>query len=129
MVRPCRSWASVLHSILSRPGNGASLGGDDDLARGGVRPTRCTGEMAVPRCVVRGKTLFVSRRCSERRFFLRPCRATRSTVVYLVAEAAERYGVMVHALCVLSNHLLCAAAHNRCYGQRLVMRICRPRVV
>ena len=61
--------------------------------------------MAVPRCVVPGKTLFISRRCSERRFFLRPCQATRSTVVYLVAEAAERFGVKVHALCVLSNHL------------------------
>jgi len=78
--------------------------------------------MAVPRRVVPGKTLFVSRRCSERRFFLRPCKATRSTVLYLVAEAANRFGVKVHALCVMSNHLLCAAAHNRCYGQRLVMR-------
>ncbi len=36
---------------------------------------------------------------------MRPCKATRSSVVYLVAEAAQRYGVQVHALCVLSNHL------------------------
>ena len=59
----------------------------------------------MPRRVVPGKTLFISRRCSERRFFLRPCKATRSTVLYLVAEAANRFGVKVHALCVMSNHL------------------------
>lgn len=78
---------------------------------------------------VPGKTLFSSRRCSERRFFQRPGEATKSTVVYLVAEAAEHFGVQVHALCVMSNHLLCAAAHDRCYGQRPVMLIRRLWVV
>jgi putative transposase len=46
----------------------------------------------------------VTRRCSERRFFLRPSRATNQLFLYVLAVAAHRYGVLVHAFCVLSNH-------------------------
>jgi REP element-mobilizing transposase RayT len=52
-----------------------------------------------------GTTTFVTRRCSERRFFLRPSRATNEIVLYALALQAQRYGVLVHAFCVLSNHL------------------------
>ncbi len=47
----------------------------------------------------------LTRRCSERRFFLRPSKAVNEIVSYVLAVAAERYGVVLHAFCVLSNHL------------------------
>jgi REP element-mobilizing transposase RayT len=46
----------------------------------------------------------VTRRCSERRFFLRPGRAVNEIFLYVLAVAAARHGVLVHAFCVLSNH-------------------------
>jgi REP element-mobilizing transposase RayT len=58
-----------------------------------------------PRRVLPGTTTLVTRRCSERRFFLRPSRATSEIVLYVLALAAQRYGVCVHAFCVLSNHV------------------------
>jgi REP element-mobilizing transposase RayT len=52
-----------------------------------------------------GTTAFVTRRCSERRFFLRPSQGTNEIVLYVLALAARRYHVLVHALCALSNHV------------------------
>jgi REP element-mobilizing transposase RayT len=52
-----------------------------------------------------GTSYLVTRRCSERRFFLRPSRTTNETFLYLLAVAARRYDVHVHTFCVLSNHL------------------------
>lgn len=46
----------------------------------------------------------MSRRCSERRFFLRPSDTTNSIFLYILAVAAKRCGILVHAACVLSNH-------------------------
>ena len=46
----------------------------------------------------------MTRRCSERRYFLRPSAETNGTFRYVLAVAAERYGVLVHAYCVMSNH-------------------------
>jgi putative transposase len=58
-----------------------------------------------PRRVLPGTTSFVTRRCSERRFFLRPCPTTNAIVLYVLALASARYNVAVHAFCVMSNHL------------------------
>ncbi|HZZ85342.1 MAG TPA: hypothetical protein VFE30_12445 [Anaeromyxobacteraceae bacterium] len=60
--------------------------------------------MTAPRQVLPGTTYLVTRRCSERRFFLRPSKATNAIFLYVLAVAARMYGVRVHALCVLSNH-------------------------
>ena len=46
----------------------------------------------------------VTRRCAERQFFLKPSKTTNQVFLYLLAVAARRFGVMVHAVCVLSNH-------------------------
>jgi REP element-mobilizing transposase RayT len=46
----------------------------------------------------------VTRRCSERRLFLRPSKLTRDIFAYVLAVAARRFNVQVHAFCVLSNH-------------------------
>jgi REP element-mobilizing transposase RayT len=61
--------------------------------------------MTAPRRVLPGTTYLVTRRCSERRFFLRPSRLTNEVALYVLALAAQRYGVLVHAFCFLSNHL------------------------
>lgn len=60
--------------------------------------------MTAPRQVLPGVTYLITRRCSERRFFLRPSRTTNAIFGYILAVAASRYGVKVHAYCVLSNH-------------------------
>jgi REP-associated tyrosine transposase len=60
--------------------------------------------MTAPRQVLPGTTSLITRRCSERRFFLRPSQATNGIFLYVLAIAARRYNVQVHAFCVLSNH-------------------------
>jgi REP element-mobilizing transposase RayT len=61
--------------------------------------------MTAPRQVLEGTTYLVSRRCSERRFFLRPSWLTNLIFRYLLAVVAERYGIVVHAFCAMSNHV------------------------
>ncbi|WP_242393430.1 transposase [Anaeromyxobacter oryzisoli] len=60
--------------------------------------------MTAPRQILEGVTYLVTRRCSERRFFLRPSKDTDAIFRYVLAVAANRYGIQVHAYCVLSNH-------------------------
>ena len=60
--------------------------------------------MTAPRQILPGATYLVTRRCSERRLFLRPSRLTSSIFLYVLALAARVYRVRVHAFCVLSNH-------------------------
>jgi REP element-mobilizing transposase RayT len=50
------------------------------------------------------KTYLVTRRCAQRQFLLRPSRDTNDIFLYILAVAAERFGILVHAFCVLSNH-------------------------
>ncbi len=69
-----------------------------------MAPALCRA-VTPPRRILPGTTSFVTRRCSERRFFLRPSRATNAIVLYLLALAARRYRVRIHAFCVLSNHI------------------------
>jgi putative transposase len=61
--------------------------------------------MTAPRRVLRGTNWLVSRRCSERRFFLRPSALTNAIFLYLRAIAARVHGVEIHAFCVMSNHI------------------------
>lgn len=60
--------------------------------------------MTAPRQVLAGATSLVTRRCAERRFFLKPSKTVNQVFLYLLALAAQRFGVEVHAFCVLSNH-------------------------
>jgi putative transposase len=46
----------------------------------------------------------ITRRCSERRFFLRPDRETNNAFVYCLAIAAHKYGVKVIFTATMSNH-------------------------
>ncbi len=64
----------------------------------------CAHGMTAPRQVLEGTTYLVTRRASERRFFLRPAKETTAIFGYLLAVLSERYGILLHAACVLSNH-------------------------
>jgi REP element-mobilizing transposase RayT len=60
--------------------------------------------MSAPRQVLPGAIYLVTRRCAQRQFLLRPSRVTNDVLLYVLALAAERYRIHVHAFCVLSNH-------------------------
>ena len=46
----------------------------------------------------------ITRRCSERRFFLRPTPLSNNAFIYCLAVAAQRYGVKVIFTATMSNH-------------------------
>jgi putative transposase len=60
--------------------------------------------MTAPRQVLAGTTYLVTRRCFQRQLLLRPSPQTNQIFCYVLAVAARRFGVRVHAFCVLSNH-------------------------
>jgi putative transposase len=57
-----------------------------------------------PRCVLPGIVYLLTRRCSERRFFLLPEPAVTQIFEYLLGLLAKKYGIAVHAYVVMSNH-------------------------
>jgi putative transposase len=64
----------------------------------------CSRLMTAPRQILPGTSYLVTRRCSERRLFLRPSKKTTEIFRYVLGVAARRFGILVHAYCVLSNH-------------------------
>jgi hypothetical protein len=46
----------------------------------------------------------VTRRCSERRYFLRPCAASQQTTLYALGVAAAEHGIELHWFMLMSNH-------------------------
>jgi REP element-mobilizing transposase RayT len=60
--------------------------------------------MTPPRYNAPGTTWLVTRRCSERRFFLRPDAFVTRALLYVLGFAATLYGIEVHAAVALSNH-------------------------
>jgi REP element-mobilizing transposase RayT len=60
--------------------------------------------MTAPRQVLPGTTWLVTRRCSERRRFLSPSAIVNEIFLFVLGVAARRYGLEVHAFCVMSNH-------------------------
>jgi putative transposase len=60
--------------------------------------------MTEPRQILPGTTYLVTRRCTQREFLLKPSPVTNGVFLYVLAVAAERFGILVHAFCVLSNH-------------------------
>ena len=57
------------------------------------------------RCVLPGQTYLVTRRCSERRFFLTPSKTVNQIVEYALAKATSAWGVSVHGWVAMSNHV------------------------
>jgi REP element-mobilizing transposase RayT len=60
--------------------------------------------MTAPRQVLPGQSYLITRRCILRQYLLRPSAATNANFLYVLAVAARRHGIEVHAYCVLSNH-------------------------
>lgn len=60
--------------------------------------------MTVPRRVVPGAIYLVTRRCAQRQFLLKPSPLANDVFLYLLALAAQRFEILVHAFCVMSNH-------------------------
>jgi putative transposase len=60
--------------------------------------------MTVPRPVFPGSFLFVTRTCTQQQFLLRPDKATNNAFMYCLAEAAERYKMVVVLSQMMSNH-------------------------
>jgi REP element-mobilizing transposase RayT len=46
----------------------------------------------------------ITRRCSERRFFLRPDALVTQIFLYCLGTAAAMFGVQLHAFVAMSNH-------------------------
>jgi REP element-mobilizing transposase RayT len=61
--------------------------------------------VSLARPIYRGATYLITRKCSQRQFLLRPSKAVNDIFRFVLAVAARRYGVRVHAFCVLSNHI------------------------
>jgi REP element-mobilizing transposase RayT len=57
-----------------------------------------------PRCVLPGVIYLLTRRCSERRFFLKPDPAVTWVFEYLLGMLSKAYGIRIHAYVVMSNH-------------------------
>ena len=60
--------------------------------------------MTLPRQVVPGRDYMITRRCSERRFFLRPDDDTNNAFIYCLALAAKRAKVQITFSVAMSNH-------------------------
>ena len=60
--------------------------------------------MTLPRQVVPGRDYMITRRCSERRFFLRPDDDTNNAFIYCLAVAAKCAKVQVTFSVAMSNH-------------------------
>ena len=60
--------------------------------------------MSVPRRIVPGTTYLLSRRCFRRHFLLRPSDKVNQIFEFCLAVSAEKFGVLLHNFCVLSNH-------------------------
>jgi REP element-mobilizing transposase RayT len=61
--------------------------------------------MTAPRRILAGTTYLVTRRCLDRQYLLRPSKQTNQNFGFLLAVAARRYDIDLHACCVMSNHV------------------------
>jgi len=57
-----------------------------------------------PHRVVPAATYLVTTRCYQRTFRLRPSEETNRIIAYCLAFALETTGVVLRAVCVMSNH-------------------------
>jgi len=60
--------------------------------------------VTLPRSIEPGDVVLGTRRCSERRFFLRPDPETCQLFEYCLARCANNYGIELHEFVVMSNH-------------------------
>jgi REP element-mobilizing transposase RayT len=61
--------------------------------------------MSKARPVYPGAVVFTTRRVHKRQFLLRPDDRVNQLLEYVVAVLVQRYQILLHALCALSNHM------------------------
>ena len=61
--------------------------------------------MTMPRQVLPGTSYLLTRRTIQRQFLLSPSKVVNQIVLYCLGLAAQRYDVLLHAFCAMSNHL------------------------
>ena len=76
--------------------------------------------MTAPRPVFPGQFLFITRRCTQREFLLRPDDETNNAFTYLLAEAAQRFGVELILPQMMSNHYHASAYDPRTPAPELI---------
>ncbi|MGE0711466.1 MAG: transposase [Planctomycetota bacterium] len=81
--------------------------------------------MARPRRLIAGATYLVTRRCTDRQFFLLPRKQILDLLWYDLAYAAERYGIEVHAAVFMANHLHLVATDPRRNLSRFMRWFCQ----
>ena len=60
--------------------------------------------MTLPRQFLPNTTYFITRRTTQREFLLKPTKQTTQIFLYCLAIAAEKTGVRLHCVTVMSNH-------------------------
>jgi len=60
--------------------------------------------MGAPRQILHGSAYLITRRCSERRFFLRPDPFVALLTGYLLAQVTKRFGIRICCCVVMANH-------------------------
>ncbi|HYD41879.1 MAG TPA: transposase, partial [Anaeromyxobacter sp.] len=60
--------------------------------------------MTAPRRMVNDATYLVTRRCTQREFLLSPSALTNLVFKFVLAAAAARHRILIHAVCVMSDH-------------------------
>lgn len=65
----------------------------------------CTSAVSQPRQILPNTTYLITRRTNLRHMLLRPDRVMNQILVYLLAVAAQRTGLRVHAVCAMSTHI------------------------
>jgi putative transposase len=68
--------------------------------------------MTLPRAVIPHRCYLITRRCSERRFFMRPDKETSNAFIYCLAVSAARFGIGVIGFGTMSNHYHAVVVDN-----------------
>jgi REP element-mobilizing transposase RayT len=61
--------------------------------------------VTAPRQIRPGVVYLITRRCTQREFLLRPSAQLNAIFEFVLAVAGRRYGISLHAYCVMSNHV------------------------
>lgn len=88
---------------MNRPADDGRASGNRGCAVGTAAALQ--GGMTAPRWLLPGNTYLVTRRCAQRQFLLAPSETTNQIFMFSLAVAARAYGIQVHAVCVMSDHV------------------------
>ncbi len=75
-----------------------------------------------------GAVYHVTARGNERKPIYRDDR-DRERFLETLEETVERFGLVIHTYCLMPNHDLCGAPHNRCYVKLRLMLSCSRRIL